>query len=175
MRPEKMQVFIDLLNVTKIAVAVDPLDTTEILKERISEITTLRVSDQILSICQNGSTVELKNNSRIYLGDLVKSKTLITLSCKQNLPSSAFYIHVVTKSGKVLNLRPEGGNSTKIVNLMGLLSKRLSLPVESFLLRSVDMSHYVNKVLAPVCYTLEDFSVKTGAVIYVQIHPCERK
>lgn len=168
-----MHVFIDLLHVTKIAIEVDPLDTTEILKEKISEKTTLPISDQILTICQNGAIIELKNNSRIYLGNLVKSKTVITLSCKQNLSSFSFYIYVVTETGLVFTLRPEGGNSTRIINLKEQLSKRLSLSVESFLLRSVDMLHYVNKGLTPDNNTLEDFSVKTGAVLYVQIHPCE--
>lgn len=170
-----MHVFIDLLHVTKIAIDVDPLDTTEILKEKISEKTTLPVSDQILTICQNGAIMELKNNSRIYLGNLVKSKTVITLSCKRNLSSFSFYIYVVTETGLVFTLRPAEGNSTRIINLKEQLSKRLSLSVESFLLRSVDMLHYVNKGLTPDNNTLEDFSVKTGAVLYVQIHPCEHK
>lgn len=168
---KKMQVFVDLLNVKKITIEVAPLDRTENLKEKIAQITGLPVSDQVLSICQNGSIVELKNSSRIYLGDLVKSKTIINLSCKPNHSSTAFYIHVVTETGQVLHVRPEGGNSTKILNLIQQLSTRLSLPAERLFLRLVDMPRYVNKGLVPVFNTLEEFCVTSGAVIFVQIHP----
>ena len=97
----------------RIEVEVTALDTVESLKVKISEVTGLSVPDQILHVSQNGSKVEIKNSSRIYLGNLIQSKTIISLSCKQNYSKTLFYISVVTETGQVLNVSPEGGNSAR--------------------------------------------------------------
>lgn len=169
-----MQVFVDLLNAKRIAVEVTPLDTVESLKEKISEATSLPVSAQILHISQNGSKVEVKNGSRICLGDLIKPKTIVNLSCKQNY-STLFYIKVVTETGQVLSITPEGGNSARIFDVRKQLSAILGLPAESLFLRVVDLSCFVNKGLTILFNTLEEFCVNHGSVLYVQIHPWQHK
>lgn len=169
-----MQVFVDLLNAKRIAVEVTPLDTVESLKKKISQATWLPVSDQILHFSQNGTKVEVKNGSQICLGDLIKPKTIVNLSCKQNY-STLFYIKVVTETGQVISITPEGGNSARIFDLRKQLSAILDLPAESLFLRVVDLSRFVNKGLTILFNTLEEFCVSRGSVLYVQIHPWHHK
>ena len=171
----KMQVFVDLLNAKRIVVEVTSLDTVESLKKKISQATRLPISEQILHISQNGSKVEVKNGSHICLGDLIKPKTIVNLSCKQNYSTAFFHIKVVTETGQVLSITPEGGNSARICDLREKLSAILGLPAESLFLREVDMLRYVNKGLTKLYNTLEEFCVNSGSVLYVQIHPWRHK
>ena len=171
-----MQVFVDLLNAKRIVVEVTALDTVESLKERILQATGMPLSVQTLQIMsQNGTMVEAKDGSRIYLGDLIKPKTIISLSYKQNNSATSFYVNAVTETGRVLTVNPEGGDSTSIHTLRKQLSSMLGLPAESLFFRMVDLSRFVNKGLATLFNTLEDFCVSSGSVLYVQIHPWNYK
>lgn len=163
----------DILDAKRIVVDVSCLDTVETLKKKISEATGLLPCFQTLHVSQNGTKVEAKDDSRIYLGDLIKNKhkAIINLSYKKKNSTTRFYINVVTESGQVVTVTPEGGNSASINDLRRQLSAMLGLPAESLFLRVVELSRFVNKGLATLFNTLEDFCVSSGSVLYLQIHP----
>lgn len=165
-----MKIFVDLLNAKRISVEVSRLDTVESLKEKISQVTGLPLSVQILHISQNGVKFEAKDGSRVCLGNSFKPETVISLTYKKNNSVNSFYINAVTETGRVLTVSPEGGNFATIDNLKRQLSAMLSIPAESLFLRMVDLSRFVNKGLATLFNTLEEFCVSSGSVLYVQIH-----
>ena len=172
-----MQAIVDILDAKRIVVDVSCLDTVETLKKKISEATGLLPCFQTLHVSQNGTKVEAKDDSRIYLGDLIKNKhkAIINLSYKKKNSTTRFYINVVTESGQVVTVTPEGGNSASINDLRRQLSAMLGLPAESLFLRVVELSRFVNKGLATLFNTLEDFCVSSGSVLYLQIHPWNQK
>ena len=167
-----MQIFVNLLNAKKIVVEVKPLDTVETLKNKISQATGLPLPAQSLS-AQNGAKIE--NGRRIYLGDLIKPNTLINLAYKQDASLSSFYVNAVTGAGRILTVIPEGGNSSSVQILKSKLSTMLDLPTESLFLRLVDLSRFVNKGLVALFNSMEEYSVASGSVLYVQIHPWEEE
>ena len=163
-----MQIFVNLLNAKKIVVEVKPLDTVEILKNKISQATGLPPPAQYL-FAQNGTKIE--NGRRIYLGDLIKPNTLVNLAYKQDNSLSSFYVNAVTGAGRVLTVIPEGGNSSSVQNLKSKLSSMLDVPADSMFLRLVDLSRFVNKGLVALFNSMEECGVASGSVLYVQIHP----
>lgn len=152
---------------------VKPLDTVETLKKTISEATGLPLAVQSLH-SQNGA-IKIEDNSRIYLGDLIKPNTLINLTYKKDASTTCFYVNAVTGTGKVLTVTPEGGNLSSVQKLRSKISTLLDLPADSLFLRVVDMSRFVNKGLVVLFNSLEECGVSSGSVLYVQIHPWDEK
>lgn len=166
-----MQACVDLLNAKRIPVNGTSLDTVETLKEKISKETGLSPCLQALHVLQNGTTVEWKDDSSIYFGDLIKKKAVIHLSYKNGSSSSSYYINIVTETGRVLLVSPEGGKLTTINDLKQQLSIILDLRADSLFLRIVELSNRINRPLEELFNTLEDYDVISGSVLYVQIHP----
>lgn len=166
-----MHAFVDILNAKRILVNGTSLDTVETLKEKISKTTGLPPCFQTLHVLQNGTSIEWKDNSSIYFGDLIKKKGVIYLSCKKGSSTSSYYINIVTETGRVLLVTPEGGKSTTINDLKQQLSIILGLRADSLFLRVVELSKCINRRLGELFNTLEDYYVISGAVLYVQIHP----
>ena len=166
-----MQAFVDILNAKRIPVNGTSLDTVETLKEKISRTTSLPPCFQTLQVLQNGTIVEWKDDSSIYFGDLIKKNGVIYLSYKKGDSTSSYYINIVTESGRVLLVSPEGGKSATINDLKQQLSIILGLRADSFFLRIVELSNRINRRLGELFNTLEDYCVISGSVLYVQIHP----
>ena len=166
-----MQACVDILNAKRIPVNGTSLDTVETLKEKISKETGLSPCLQTLHVLQNGTTVEWKDDSSIYFGDLIKKKAVIYLSDKKGSLSSSYYINIVTETGRVLLVTPEGGKSATINDLKQQLSIILGLRADSLFLRIVELSNRINRPLGELFNTLEDYCVISGSVLYVQIHP----
>ena len=166
-----MQACVDILNAKRIPVNGTLLDTVETLKEKISKETGLSPCLQTLHVLQNGATVEWKDDSSIYFGDLLKKKAVIYLSSKRANSSSSYYINIVTETGRVLLVTPEGGKSVSINDLKQQLSIILDLRADSLFLRIVELSNRINRPLGELFNTLEDYGVISGSVLYVQIHP----
>ena len=169
-----MQIFLNLLNAKKIAMEVNPVDTVETFKKKISEVTGLPLDVQSLRV-HNGATCTILNGMRLCLGDLLKPGTLINLTYQQEKKKASFYLNAVTVWGKVLTVIPEKGIATSIDKLRKKFASILELPVESLFLRVVDMSRFLNRPLVPFFNTLEEFSVGNGSVIYLQVHPWQER
>ena len=165
-----MQVCVDILNAKRIPVNGTLLDTVETLKKKISKETGLSPCLQTLHVLQNGTTVEWKDDSSIYFGDLIKKKAVIYLSYKKGNSSSSYYINIVTETGRVLLVTPEGGKSVTINDLKQQLSIILGLRADSLFLRIVELSNRINRPLGELFNTLEDYGLISGSVLYVQIH-----
>ena len=166
-----MQACVDILNAKRIPVNGTSLDTAETLKEKISKETGLSPCFQTLHVLQNGATVEWKDDSSIYFGDLLKKKAVIYLSSKRGNSSSSYYINIVTETGRVLLVTPEGGKAATINDLKQQLSIILDQRADSLFLRIVELSKRINRPLGELFNTLEDYGVISGSVLYVQIHP----
>jgi len=166
-----MQACVDILNAKRIPVNGTSLDTVETLKKKISKETGLSPCLQTLHVLQNGTTVEWKDDSSIYFGDLIKKKAVIYLSYKKGNSSSSYYINIVTETGRVFLVTPEGGKSITINDLKQQLSIMLGLRADSLFLRIVELSKRINRPLGELFNTLEDYGVNSGSVLYVQIHP----
>ena len=166
-----MQACVDILNAKRIPVNGTSLDTVETLKEKISKETGLSPCFQTLHVLQNGATVEWKDDSSIYFGDLLKKKAVIYLSYKKGNSSSSYYINIVTETGRVFLVTPEGGKSVTINDLKQQLANILGLRADSLFLRIVELSNRINRPLGELFNTLEDYGMNSGSVLYVQIHP----
>ena len=166
-----MQACVDILDAKRIPVNGTLLDTVETLKKKISKETGLPPCLQTLHVLQNGTTVEWKDDSSIYFGDLLKKKVVIYLSHKKGYSSCSYYINIVTETGRVLLVTPEGGKSATINDLKQQLSNILGLRADSLFLRIVELSNRINRPLGELFDTLEDYGVISGSVLYVQIHP----
>ena len=166
-----MRACVDILNAKRIHVNGTSLDTVETLKKKISKETGLWPCLQTLHVLQNGTTVEWKDDSSIYFGDLIKKKAVIYLSYKKGNSSSSYYINIVTETGRVLLVTPEGGKSVTINDLKQQLSIILGLRADSLFLRIVELSNRINRPLGELFNTLEDYGLISGSVLYVQIHP----
>ena len=162
-----MQACVDILNAKRIPVNGTSLDTVETLKEKISKETGLSPCLQTLHVLQNGATVEWKDDSSIS----IKKIAVMHLSCKKGNSSSSYYINIVTETGRVLPVTPEGGKSVTINDLKQQLSTILCLRADSLFLRIVELSNRINRPLGELFNTLQDYGVISGSVLYVQIHP----
>lgn len=168
-----MRILVNLLNAKTIAVKVQSSDTVDVLKEIISQATGLSPASQRLSQKRDGEEIERRS---ICVGDLIKPDSLIYVAYKQLNSVNLFFINAVTETGRVLKVTLEKGQSSTINDLRRKLSSRamLGVPEYSLFLRQID-SPYKNKCLGESFNSLDESGVNHGSVVYVQIHPWEKK